>query len=71
MVVKSTTANPTERQTTMKKQTRAKPKISVKDLKAKTNPKGGGVIVHEKGTGSVNPNGWSNHNETFVSDATD
>lgn len=55
----------------MKKQTRAKPKISVKDLKAKTNPKGGGVIVHEKGTGSVNPNGWSNHNETFVSDATD
>jgi hypothetical protein len=53
----------------MKKQTSAKPKTKLKDLKVKKNPKGGGIIIHEKGGGSVNPSGWNNHNETLVTRA--
>jgi hypothetical protein len=58
--------------TTKKKPAATKPAAKVRDLKPRKNPKGGGVIIHEKRGGSVTPNALShNHNETFVSDATD
>jgi hypothetical protein len=66
--------HPTERDTTMKKKTRAKPKAKLKDLKAKRNPKGGGIIVHDRKSGGSpdRKSGGSpdrNHNETLVSSA--
>jgi hypothetical protein len=55
--------------TTKKKPAATKPAAKVRDLKPRKDPKGGGIIVHEKGRGSVNPSGWSNHNETLVASA--
>jgi hypothetical protein len=57
--------------TSKKKPAVTKPAAKVRDLKPRKNPKGGGIIVHEKGGGSANPSGWSNYNETLVRGATD